>query len=174
MVQPGADTIELTLNGPALIFTALVDPRAPVHVSTGVLPTATLEIPPDQYLRAMQQLAQVVGAADPAMPQSVPPPAMAPPAPSSAPLTNDTFSAEAGLPSRSRRWVVPAVVMGGLAAAAVALVLALIFLHEQLAAWRDDPAVTRILVTAAGDLLADSEGVAFVPGGWAGFGCWGG
>jgi len=57
VVRPGADTIELTLNGPALIFTALVDPRAPVHVSTGVLPTATLEIPPDQYLRAMQQLA---------------------------------------------------------------------------------------------------------------------
>jgi hypothetical protein len=28
-----------------------------VHVSTGVLPTATLEVPPDQYLRAMQQLA---------------------------------------------------------------------------------------------------------------------
>ena len=57
VVQPGADTIELTFNGPALTFTALVDPRAPVHVSTGVLPTATLQIPPDQYLRAMQQLA---------------------------------------------------------------------------------------------------------------------
>ncbi len=57
VVQPGADTIELTLNGPALTFTAIVDPRAPVHVSTGVLPTATLQIPPDQYLNAMQQLA---------------------------------------------------------------------------------------------------------------------
>ena len=57
VVQPGADTIELTLNGPALTFTAIVDPRAPVHVSTGVLPTATLQIPADQYLNAMRQLA---------------------------------------------------------------------------------------------------------------------
>jgi hypothetical protein len=57
VVQPGADTIELTLNGPALTFTAIVDPRAPMHVSTGVLPTVALQIPPDQYLNAMQQLA---------------------------------------------------------------------------------------------------------------------
>jgi hypothetical protein len=57
VLRPGPDTIELTLNGPPLTFTALVDPRAPVHVTTGVLPTATMAIPPDQYLRAMQQLA---------------------------------------------------------------------------------------------------------------------
>jgi hypothetical protein len=57
VVQPGPDVIELTLNGPALTFTALVDPRAPVHVSTGVLPTVSMAIPPDQYLNAMQQLA---------------------------------------------------------------------------------------------------------------------
>ena len=57
VVQPGPDTIELTLNGPALTFTAIVDPRAPVHITTGVLPTVSLAIPPDQYLRAMQQLA---------------------------------------------------------------------------------------------------------------------
>jgi hypothetical protein len=57
VVRPGADTVELTINGPSLTFTALVDPRAPVHVTTGVLPTVTLQIPPDQYLRAMQQLA---------------------------------------------------------------------------------------------------------------------
>jgi len=57
VVRPGPDTVELTLNGPPLTFTALVDPRAPVHVTTGVLPTATMQIPPDQYLRAMQQLA---------------------------------------------------------------------------------------------------------------------
>ena len=57
VVRPGPDTVELTLNGPPLTFTALVDPRAPVHVTTGVLPTATMQIPADQYLRAMQQLA---------------------------------------------------------------------------------------------------------------------
>ena len=62
--------------------------------------------------------------AEVAIPQSVPPPALpgVPPAPPSAPFTNDTFSAEAGLPSRSRRWVVPAVVMGGLAAAAIGVI----------------------------------------------------
>ena len=57
VVQPSADTIELTLNGPALTFTAIVDPRAPVHVSTGILPTVAVQIPPDQYLSAMRQLA---------------------------------------------------------------------------------------------------------------------
>ena len=57
MLRPGPDTIELTLNGAPLTFTAIVDPRAPVHVTTGVLPTASMQIPPDQYLRAMQQLA---------------------------------------------------------------------------------------------------------------------
>ena len=57
VTQPGADTIELTLNGPALTFTLLADPRSPVHVSTGVLPTVTMQMPPEQYLRAMQQLA---------------------------------------------------------------------------------------------------------------------
>ncbi len=57
VVQPRPDTVRLTLNGPPQVFTAIVDPRAPVHVTTGVLPAATMRIPPDQYLRAAQQLA---------------------------------------------------------------------------------------------------------------------
>ena len=57
VLQPGPDTVELTLNGPALTFTAIVDPRAPVHVTTGVLPTVSMQIPADQYLNAMHQLA---------------------------------------------------------------------------------------------------------------------
>jgi len=57
VVQPRPDTVQVTLNGPPRVFTAIVDPRAPVHVTTGVLPTATMQIPPDQYLRAAQQLA---------------------------------------------------------------------------------------------------------------------
>lgn len=57
VVEPGPDTIELTLNGPVLTFTLITDPRSPVHVSTGVLPTVTMQIPPEQYLRAIQQLA---------------------------------------------------------------------------------------------------------------------
>jgi hypothetical protein len=28
-----------------------------VHVNTGILPTATMQLPPEQYLQAMQQLA---------------------------------------------------------------------------------------------------------------------
>ena len=38
-------------------MTAIVDPRAPVHATTGLLPTAALRIPADQYVRAMQRLA---------------------------------------------------------------------------------------------------------------------
>ena len=57
VLRPRPDTVELTFNGAAKTFTAIVDPRAPVHVTTGLLPTATMQIPPDQYLRAAQQLA---------------------------------------------------------------------------------------------------------------------
>jgi hypothetical protein len=39
------------------VFTLICDPRAPVHVSTGVLPAAKLAIPPDQYSDAMRSLA---------------------------------------------------------------------------------------------------------------------
>ena len=55
--RPQVDTVKLTVNGPVRTFTALVDPRAPVHVTTAVLPVATLTIPPDQYAVAMAQLA---------------------------------------------------------------------------------------------------------------------
>jgi hypothetical protein len=55
--RPDATTVEATVNAAPQTFTMIVDPRAPVHVTTGVLPTASLRIPPDQYLRAMQQLA---------------------------------------------------------------------------------------------------------------------
>lgn len=57
VVQPGANTVELTFNGPALAITLIADPRSPVHVNTGILPTATMQLPPEQYLEAMQRLA---------------------------------------------------------------------------------------------------------------------
>jgi hypothetical protein len=57
VTRPAPDTVQLTPNGPAATFTVIVDPRAAVHVTTGVLPTVALQIPPDQYVRAMQQLA---------------------------------------------------------------------------------------------------------------------
>ena len=57
-LQPaGPDTTLLQLNAAAQVFTLIADPRAPVHVSTGVLPAAKLAIPPDQYSDAMRSLA---------------------------------------------------------------------------------------------------------------------
>jgi hypothetical protein len=55
--KPGPATTELRLSSGPQVFTLIVDPRAPVHVSTGVLPTAELVIPPDQYSDAMRSLA---------------------------------------------------------------------------------------------------------------------
>jgi hypothetical protein len=57
--QPDADTIELTLNAPSINVTMLVDPRAPVHATTGILPVQELEIPSDQYEQAMRSLSMV-------------------------------------------------------------------------------------------------------------------
>jgi hypothetical protein len=57
-LQPaGPDTTLLQPNAAAQVFTLISDPRAPVHVSTGVLPAAKLAIPPDQYSDAMRALA---------------------------------------------------------------------------------------------------------------------
>lgn len=57
VVQPTADTIELTLNAQAIPVTMLIDPRAAVHATTGVLPVANVRIPSDQYSQAMNSLA---------------------------------------------------------------------------------------------------------------------
>ena len=57
VVRPKPDTIELTLNASAITVTMLVDPRAPVHATTGVLPVQTREIPPDQYSETVRSLA---------------------------------------------------------------------------------------------------------------------
>ena len=55
--RPGPATTELQLNAAAQLFTLIVDPRAPVHISTGVLPAAELAIPPEQYSAALRTLA---------------------------------------------------------------------------------------------------------------------
>ena len=57
VVQPAPDTIQLTLNAPPMTLTMLIDPRASVHATTGVLPVSELSIPPDQYSGAMSSLA---------------------------------------------------------------------------------------------------------------------
>lgn len=49
VVQPQFNTIELTLNEQPISLTMLVDPRAGVHLTTGVLPVEEIFIPADQY-----------------------------------------------------------------------------------------------------------------------------
>jgi hypothetical protein len=55
--QPQPKTVQLTLNAAPITLTMLVDPRADVHATTGVLPVEQLQIPPDQYSEAMGNLA---------------------------------------------------------------------------------------------------------------------
>jgi hypothetical protein len=55
--RPTPTTIQLALNASPMTLTMLVDPRAAVHATTGVLPALGLEIPPDQYSEAMSNLA---------------------------------------------------------------------------------------------------------------------
>jgi hypothetical protein len=57
VVRPSRETIDLTLNAPPVVVTMLIDPRAPVHATTGILPVQTRQIPPDQYARTMRSLA---------------------------------------------------------------------------------------------------------------------
>lgn len=57
VVQPTANTIQLTLNAPApLTLTLLMDPRCPVHATTGILPVEELSVPSDQYAQTMRSL----------------------------------------------------------------------------------------------------------------------
>ena len=55
--QPSETNILLTLNNQQLqTFTILLDPRAAVHATTGILPVNELRIPPDQYSETLQSL----------------------------------------------------------------------------------------------------------------------
>jgi hypothetical protein len=55
--KPPFGNILLTLNAQPFTFNLIVDPRAAVHATTGVLPVNSLRIPPDQYSAALQNLA---------------------------------------------------------------------------------------------------------------------
>lgn len=57
VVQPSPNIIELTLNATPIAVTMLIDPRAPVHATTGILPVEERRIPPDQYAQTMRSLA---------------------------------------------------------------------------------------------------------------------
>jgi hypothetical protein len=48
--------INLTIDDPYLTLTMLVDPRGVVHLTSGILPAEVLEIPQDQYQKAMNSL----------------------------------------------------------------------------------------------------------------------
>lgn len=53
---PGAHPLSLTPGGDSAIVTCLMDPRAAVHATTGILPVKALAIPPDLYARVLEQL----------------------------------------------------------------------------------------------------------------------
>lgn len=58
LVQRPADTtLQYTLNAGPVPLTLLVDPRAPVHATTGVLAVSEISIPPDQYSDVVSSLA---------------------------------------------------------------------------------------------------------------------
>jgi hypothetical protein len=51
-----AITQNLALSGEPLKLTMLVDPRGEIHVTSGVLPTKQISIPPDQYAKVLKKL----------------------------------------------------------------------------------------------------------------------
>jgi hypothetical protein len=48
--------IPVSIDDPVKTFTLLVDPRARVHATSGVLPAKEIHIPPDQYSAALQAI----------------------------------------------------------------------------------------------------------------------
>jgi hypothetical protein len=57
VLQPRPEPITLALNAAPTTVVLLVDPRAGIHVTSGVLPVEQLSIPPDQYEFALRSLA---------------------------------------------------------------------------------------------------------------------
>ena len=53
---PGAHAASLLPNGGSVTLTLLMDPRAAVHLTTGILPVTSLRIPSDQYAAALERL----------------------------------------------------------------------------------------------------------------------
>ena len=56
VVLPNEKTLQLTLNASAKSITMLIDPRAPVHATSGILPVNELTVPSDQYSAIMNSL----------------------------------------------------------------------------------------------------------------------
>ena len=55
--NPSPDTLMLQLNAEPIVLNLLIDPRASVHATTGILPVMQLSIPPDMYVSTMRTLA---------------------------------------------------------------------------------------------------------------------
>jgi hypothetical protein len=48
--------IDLNLKDSPTLLTMLIDPRGKVHATTGILPTKSIDIPPDQYQQALEKI----------------------------------------------------------------------------------------------------------------------
>ena len=57
VVAPGPNQIERTADASPVLLTMLVDPCAPVHATTGILPVKAIEIPPGMYSPALTRMA---------------------------------------------------------------------------------------------------------------------
>lgn len=69
---PAASPVTLTPNGPSVLLTMILDPRAAVHATTGILPVGDISIPSDQFAQTVEQL-EVSFLAAPVLSSSNPP-----------------------------------------------------------------------------------------------------
>jgi hypothetical protein len=54
--DPGNPNITVSIEQDPQTFTILMDPRAKVHLVSGILPTKIIDIPPDQYSKALSTI----------------------------------------------------------------------------------------------------------------------
>lgn len=59
---PAQDTVSLTPGGAPGTVTLLLDPRGPVHATTGVLPVKSIDIPPVHYAGTLAGLVPTLAA----------------------------------------------------------------------------------------------------------------
>lgn len=69
---PASSPVNLTPNGESVTLTMIMDPRAAVHATTGILPVGAISIPGDQFAQTSSQL-QISFLATPVLAASNPP-----------------------------------------------------------------------------------------------------
>ena len=57
VVAATRDSLTVSVNGGPVLLTMIIDPRAPVHAATGLLPTKAIELPAAMYAQALSRLA---------------------------------------------------------------------------------------------------------------------